>query len=435
MFEPVERQVLSPMTILGVHVEPFDNLVRTLSEARIREKAEKKEGWEDRALGLKILANALCYGIFVEVNEKGKSGAATIYGLPSGPFDEHEESLEEPGIDYCPLLATAITSGAHLLLAIVETVVKELGGGVLYGDTDSVIVTPSRIASQVAARLAPLNPFSSGSHFLKDETEEIAPRNEYPRNSVDVQPRFFGLSPKRYCLFVRDRRGHPHVFPGSASDHGLGAFEAPGKREDRAQFIARVWEDIIAYGTAAANRYVGIPATARFSLSTPSLLARVRKLGSIRPFRFLTARYLEPSADPKEPRSELVAYIPTTDELSRAKLMDLPRQRSWASVLESFIGHRDRKYDGASSSEEIASSDSGRRGSVSNSAGSSVLGWQEETQGGMSTGRSISSRCRPRGQRVRRFPSGASAISVGPFARAASRAATEPEPSPECAKP
>jgi hypothetical protein len=25
--------------------------------------------------------------------------------------------------------------------------------------------------------------------------------------------------------------------------------------------------------------------------------------------------------------------------------MDLPRQRPWASVLESFIGHRDRKYD------------------------------------------------------------------------------------------
>src|SRR5207249_3280326 len=75
------------------------------------------------------------------------------------------------------------------------------------------------------------------------------------------------------------------------------------------------------------------------------LLSRVKTLGAIRPFRFLTARYLEPSSDPNEPRSELIAYVPTTDEWSRSKLMDLPRQRSWASVLESFIRHRDRKYE------------------------------------------------------------------------------------------
>ncbi len=345
LFEPIGRQAPSPITVLGVRVGPSDNLVRTLSEARIREKAGKKEGWEARALGLKILTNALCYGIFVEVNEKGNPGTATIHGLPSGPFEQEEANLEEPGVDYCPLLATVITAGAHLLLAIVESVVKELGGEVLYCDTDSVIITPSKIAGKVAARLASLNPFGSGAQFLKDETEEKAPRKDYPRNSIDAQPRFFGLSPKRYCLFVRDRQGRPHVFPASASDHGLGTFETPGKREDRAKFIAKVWGDIISYGAAAANRYVGIPATARFSLSTPSLLARVRKLGAIRPFRFLTARYLEPSTDPKEPRSELIAYIPTTDELSRAKLMDLPRQRTWASVLESFIRHRDRKYD------------------------------------------------------------------------------------------
>lgn len=345
MFEPMGLQEPSPIAILGVQIGPSENLVRTLSEARILEKREKRDGWEDRALGLKILTNALCYGIFVEVNEKGNSGTATIYGLPSGPFEQEEDNLEEPGIDYCPLLATAITSGAHLLLALVETVVNELGGEVLYSDTDSVIITPSRLAGPVAGRLASLNPFSSGTQFLKDETEEKAPRKEYPKDSVDNQPRFFGLSPKRYCLFVRDRQGRPHVFPASASDHGLGAFESPGKREERPEFIAKVWENIISSKVASADWYVGIPATARFSLSTPSLLSRVRQLGPIRPFRFLTARYLEPSENPDAPRSELVAYVATTDDLARAQLMDLPRQRSWASVLESFIGHRDRKYD------------------------------------------------------------------------------------------
>jgi len=345
VFEPEGHQDLAPLTLLGIEIAPYENLVQVLTEARIREKTQKTNGWEERALGLKILTNAACYGIFVEVNRKGNSGDATIHGLPEGPFDTEEADLEEPGIDYCPLVATAITSGAHLLLAIVEVVVEELGGEVIYCDTDSVVLTPSRIAPQVAARLESLNPFSSSVLFLKDETDEKAPRKEYSKNSRDTQPRFFGLSPKRYCLFVRDRRGRPHVFRTSASDHGLGAFESPGKREARPTFIARVWEDIIFLGEAASSLYVGIPATARFSLSSPSLLSRVKTLGAIRPFRFLTARYLEPSSDPNEPRSDLIAYVPTTDEWSRSKLMDLPRQRSWASVLESFIRHRDRKYE------------------------------------------------------------------------------------------
>jgi hypothetical protein len=69
----------------------------------------------------------------------------------------------------------------------------------------------------------------------------------------------------------------------------------------------------------------------------------VRRLGPIRPFTFLTARFLEPSPDPTEDRSEMVAFVPTSDEAARADLMRLPRQRSWGSVLEAFVRHRDRK--------------------------------------------------------------------------------------------
>ncbi len=172
--------------------------------------------------------------------------------------------------------------------------------------------------------------------MLKDETEEKAPRDEYPNGSPDSAPRFFGLSAKRYCLFARDRQGRPRVFRKSASDHGLGAFEAPGGREE---FVADVWEAILADGLAASGRYAGIPATAQFSLSSPALLPRVRKLGPIRPFTFLTARFLEPSPDPTEDRSELVAFVPTKDGAARTELMQLPRQRSWGSVLEAFVRH------------------------------------------------------------------------------------------------
>ena len=339
-FEPKGNQDLRPLTILGTEVGPEDDLIRTLTEARIREKKEKQAGWEARALGLKILVNSGSYGIFVEVNRKRKSGEATVHGLDGDPFDTEESELEEPGVDYCPLVAATITSGAHLLLALLDSTAGSHGGEVVYCDTDSAFVTPSKVASKVAERFGSLNPYSVPVPLLKDETEEKAPRSEYPSGSSDTSPRFFGLSAKRYCLFVRDKNGRPHVFRASASDHGLGAFEAAGKREE---FVAGVWEAILADGPAAADRFAGVPATAQFSLSSPALLPRVRRLTPIRPFTFMTARFLEPSPDPTEDRSELVAFVPTKDEAERAELMQLPRQRSWGSVLESFVRHRDRK--------------------------------------------------------------------------------------------
>jgi hypothetical protein len=157
-------------------------------------------------------------------------------------------------------------------------------------------------------------------------------------------PRFIGLSCKRYCLFVRDRKGRPHVFrtgeEKGASDHGLGSFEAPG---DRREFVAKVWEAIIEDGARAGDRFAGIPATSPFALSSPQLLPRVRKLGSIRPFTFLTARLLEPSSDRDADRSELVAFVGPKDKAAREALMLLARQRSWGSVVEVFARHRDRK--------------------------------------------------------------------------------------------
>ena len=85
-------------------------------------------------------------------------------------------------------------------------------------------------------------------------------------------------------------------------------------------------------------------ATSPFSLSTPNLLPRVKKLAPIQPFTFLTARLLEPSPNPEQDRSDLVAYISTSDSVARSALMSLPRQRSGGSVVEAFVRHGDRKY-------------------------------------------------------------------------------------------
>jgi len=109
-------------------------------------------------------------------------------------------------------------------------------------------------------------------------------------------------------------------------------------------WVARLWEGIIEKGENVSEDYAGAPATAEFSLSSPNLLPRVRRLGDIRPFTFLTARLLESSKDPDDMQSELVPFVGPKDTDGRAALMHLPRQRSWGSVLEDFVRHEDRKY-------------------------------------------------------------------------------------------
>ena len=343
-FEPVGRQELHPVKVLGIDVGPGQGLIQTMAEARIREKRSAQHGSKNRADGLKTICNAGSYGIFVEVNRKAKKGRVRVHGLGEDPFETEESEIEEPGSDYCPLIGAALTAASHLLLAMVNTEVGRLGGRVVYDDTDSAFVTPSGISGAVSAAFAGLNPYSESVPFLKDETEDKAPRKEYPKGCLDPAPRFFGLSAKRYCLFVRRKDGRPHVFRTGkslgASDHGLGSFQV-GK--DRKAWIASLWERIIEKGAGAADYYAGIPATSEFSLSTPNLLPRVRNLGAIRPFTFLTARLLEPGG-PEEMRSELVAYVDPKDTAGQAVLMTMPRQRSWGSVVEDFVRHPERKH-------------------------------------------------------------------------------------------
>ena len=346
-FVPVGKQDLAPISILGTGVNPSDNLIQRLSEARIREKAEKRGGWEARALGLKILVNAASYGVFVEVNVKRKEGEMEILGLDSEEsFEEDGAKVEEPGELFSPLLGAMITSGAHLLLALLDKIAAQHGAEVVYCDTDSAFVTPSRVAPEITRAFDSLNPYSVSVPFLKDETEDKAPKAEYPKGTPDTAPRFFGLSSKRYCLFVRDKHGRPCVFKKGASDHGLRMYQVP---EDRDKFSKRVWERVIeAAGSPETDPSEGfehLPATAQFSLTTPALLPRVLNVEGIRPFNFLTIRYLDPAALPEGAETfELRPFVSPRDP-EWLRLADMDGTKSWANIVGGYSRHRDRKYE------------------------------------------------------------------------------------------
>jgi DNA polymerase elongation subunit (family B) len=93
---------------------------------------------------MKVIANSTAYGAFVELNEERKSKPVKL-DIFSGEHYHRQSArdVEVPGKWYFPALASLITSGGRLLLAMAEKCVTDEGGNWLFCDTDSIAVVAS----------------------------------------------------------------------------------------------------------------------------------------------------------------------------------------------------------------------------------------------------------------------------------------------------
>ena len=82
--------------------------------------------------------------------ESDKEVALTCYGIDPEPYPCKVKHPEAPG-EYCfPPLASLITSGGHLLLALLERLVADRGGTYAMEDTDSMAIVASEHGGLVA---------------------------------------------------------------------------------------------------------------------------------------------------------------------------------------------------------------------------------------------------------------------------------------------
>ena len=115
---------LRKIKLLGIQeIDPYqDDLFQALVEVRIKIASEPSLGEAERApaaRGLKAIANATSYGIFIELHRKPKDPVEVdVYGLES--FSCEVENVEEPGEFFFPIPATLITGAARLMLAMLE---------------------------------------------------------------------------------------------------------------------------------------------------------------------------------------------------------------------------------------------------------------------------------------------------------------------------
>jgi hypothetical protein len=233
---------------------------------------------EGLALGVKVEANAIAYGIPIEMNiTEHLRPIDLILHLPDGETQScRNRRVEQPGTWFNPLIATLVSSGGRLLLATAISRLHQLGGEYAFCDTDSLFAC--------ATKTGGLTPCPGGPHRLPDGREavlalsheqvreeligpfrtlnpydgelgersilELEPENLDPQTGEQIEITALSLAAKRYALYTLDQDGQPRLVgePGKRrrSEHGLGHLLLPHDPDNPGAATDEFWEHLIA---------------------------------------------------------------------------------------------------------------------------------------------------------------------------------------------
>ncbi len=183
------------------------------------------------------MGSATSYGIFAQMDRKesNKEVALTCYSIDPSRTVCKVKHPEAPG-EFCfPPLASLITGGSHLLLALLERLVTDRGGTYAMEDTDSMAIVASRRGGLVSCPGGPYRtqdgreairalswtsrrdrgaarpPESLRSERRRRPILKIEGDNFDPKTKEQRQLWCLAISAKRYALFLRDRDGEPEL--------------------------------------------------------------------------------------------------------------------------------------------------------------------------------------------------------------------------------
>lgn len=268
---------------------------------------------------LKIFANACTYGIFAEMNiprrARDKAQYGDVYGM-NGERWEKVRNPEEPG-EFCfPPFAALITSGARLMLAMLEKQVENAGGHHVFCDTDSLCIAASKDGGTVnGISLLTYDQVET----IREQFNSLNPYNpeiigqllnrEYPKDKhieSGTQIWCAAISAKRYCLYFLDDAGLPQIIDAAhlesdddepdeesdlsivkRSEHGLGLYLNP--TGDRSyDWMAETWRYIITRHVlgreADRPEWFDYPAAMRLTITSWDVLRSFNKFNEGKPF-------------------------------------------------------------------------------------------------------------------------------------------------------
>jgi hypothetical protein len=244
----------------------------------------------------------------IEDNEKLE---VNCHGIDPEAFTCKVAHSDVPG-EFCfPPLASLITGGARLMLALLERCVSDVGGDYVMEDTDSMAV--------VATEDGGLVPCPGGPHELQDgrravralsfqqvdgiagRFRQLSPYRDKSRSILKIekdnydpetgeQRQIFGfaISAKRYALFIPDADGNPVLLQKGVnnhenrwSEHGLGHLRNPFdfESEDR-DWIRLDWRNIIRRELRMPTEplsFEHLPAVGRVMITSPKVMCTLRR--------------------------------------------------------------------------------------------------------------------------------------------------------------
>jgi hypothetical protein len=388
---------LVPVKLYGqMEVDPHrDDLAVKLVELRTSLKASKPH----LARGLKVAANSAAFGILCQLNVKDLDSPSPLHVFSGEDYlTPPTDVWEQPADFYCPVMAALVTGGSHLLCAMSECAVRELGGHIAAMDTDSAMIVstkdgelvpcaggPHRLAhyqapsgnsairalswvevDRIRERFETLNPWRNTLTvpFLRLGEENFAPDGE--RHQLYA----YCISAKLYCQFNLDR---DRLLIRKPSGHGLGFLQAPytiaawqrrtGRKwkEDLSPWVFEAWHFILA-------RELGLPHRPPRWLKHPSVMAvpltkpRIReRLGrfkdDLRPFTVVTVPLVKKETDVLWTGYFIMPYTEKLDDLHGRPMVNVvsgetfyiydkssstqPKPSGWLSVktMEDEIDH------------------------------------------------------------------------------------------------
>lgn len=310
---------LKPVSLRGrIEVNPREeDFFKVVIEERKRlatraDVPQSEKGRLDKAL--KVIANATSYGIYAEMNrqESDEKVSVTCHGIDPKPFTCSVEHPEVPG-KYCfPPLASLITGGARLMLALLENCVMELGGTYAMEDTDSMAIVATRRGGVIPC---PGGPYKSANNAaikalswkqVEDITAKFAALNPYDRSAIpgsilkieddNFDPKTrkqrqlycLAISAKRYALFLKNREGEPQLLRKGTnndsdrwSEHGLGHLLNPTDPEsDDPKWVGQAWLNMVRRALRMPTQnleFENRPAVGRLTVSSPAVIRPLAK--------------------------------------------------------------------------------------------------------------------------------------------------------------
>lgn len=378
-FIPVGKQRgLKPIILFGNKINPYkDNLFKAVIEQRkevqqqqnVCQVEQEKEFLDKKQKALKLIANSASYGIFLEINTEEEEKEVTAYGLETIKCQVNK--VETFGKQFNPFVATFITSGARLVLGIVEALLAKHGAVHAFCDTDSMAVPPQH-AREIQEFFGALNPYSFDAPLFKVDEYEDEHGKKRPLESVW----FYGISAKRYVLYKMDETtGKIEIV--KASSHGLGHLLSPfGKGNDSdggdkvdEKWRKQVWLDMLHlyYGLITPGeltaKYENAFALSKLAITKPHILKRFDRLNvgkpydrQIKPFNFCvvgignfvdeeTGKVVKPLS-PYRRNSQQCPYDSFIDYESTKELQGSQYWKPFNDVLWQYVNHPEAKFDG-----------------------------------------------------------------------------------------